>query len=124
MLSKCDTDGCTGHLGKFDDCQTEALWTLSLDSGADETTGSTDAHGWYALFIMTSDEPVTLDDERTVTVPVGNYILCTNDQGFVRSWQYDTEAEARQAFAMADRAYGSWLDENEPEPLAANAGSE
>ncbi len=122
-MSTCDETGCTGHLGKFPDCQTEALWTVSLDSGQDEQTGSVDAHGWFALMIMTSDKPVELDDGRTVTVPAGNYMVGTNDQGFVWSWQYDTEAEARKDFETADNEYGEWLDANEPEPLAANAGS-
>ena len=113
-MSKCDYERCEGHLGKFSSCLAEAVWQSSLD-GADETTGRTEAYGHYALMLFNFDEALPLGDKATITVPAGAYIVQSTNQGFVYLLEYDTEAKAREDFAQAEKDYGEWLDENEPE---------
>lgn len=115
-LSKCDNPKCQGHLGKFNDCLAETLYTLDMYSGADETTGSTEAYGYYTLLIFNEDEKIDKDpalDYPLDTVPKGYYLLMSNDQGFVHLATYPTEAEARAVFDDAAAQYSTWLDENE-----------
>lgn len=109
-LPTCDVTGCTGHLGKYDDCVSEAL-DMDVYSYADETTGESDAPcGYNALHLVKEAYPMVLDDGHTVTVPPGNYIQTTNSQGFVSLATYDTEAEARKVFDAEGTAYGEWLE--------------
>ena len=113
---RCAVD-CAGHMGKFADCVTEAIWQLSLDSSYSESaTGSVEAYGWYALMTFDEAEAVTLSDGSSVSVPKGTYIISTNDQGFVYLSEYgDDTARAEADFKAEDDAYGEWLDVNEPE---------
>lgn len=110
-MNDCEQHGCEGHLGKFPDCLTEAIWQLSMDGGANETTGdATDWGAHFQLFTFTSEETVTVDNGPTVTIPIGAYILVTYSSGFVYLWLYDTEADAREEFDAQDREYGKWID--------------
>lgn len=107
----CGQQGCQGHMSKFSDCLTEAIWQLSMDGGADETTGdATDWGAHFQLFTFTSEETVTVDNGPTVTVPVGAYILVTYSSGSVYCWEYGNDAEAREEFDAQAREYGKWLD--------------
>lgn len=112
-MSKCDQDGCTGHLGKFEDCLSEAIWQQSLDGG-NASTGTTEYQGHLVLMIYPEPETEKLDDGPTVTIPAGAYIVYSHELGFVRLWKYDSEEAARKEFDEYDERYGEWLDENEP----------
>lgn len=69
----------------------EALWVYSLDGTANDEAGTVEDIGWFALFHFEQSETIKLFDEHpdssevspTVTIPVGSYILGTDDQGFV-----------------------------------------
>jgi hypothetical protein len=114
-------------MGKFDSCRDEALWTISVDYDADETTGEVDYEGYYGLIVLERDEDWTLDldpsqpreegqldtDGLSVTVPAGSYIVTENSQGFVSVYTYDSEKLAREDFKRADDAYSAWLDQDE-----------
>jgi hypothetical protein len=128
----CGVDGCAGHLAKFPDCLTEALWEVSMIDG--ESTGSTEAYGHYTLIhypeaethVMGHALGVTDPDAVHVDIPAGWYMVGTNDQGSVWHTSYADEAEARADFAIAEEEYSAWLDVNEPEyesDIPPNAGS-
>ena len=110
-VPKCGQDGCTGHLGKFDSCQTEALWQMSLDGG-DETTGESDFEGHLTLVLVDEpyDERLDVDEVVIVTIPAGAYLVESLSSGAVYSMRYDTEAGARIVFEEADARYSAWLD--------------
>jgi hypothetical protein len=115
--SKCEQEGCQGHLGKFDSCRDEALYQMSLD-GTDETTGDVEYEGYYVLIVLDASATVNLDDDAPdgtpqVTVPAGSYIVTENSQGFVSVYTYDSEAVAREDFKRIDEAYSDWLDQDE-----------
>jgi hypothetical protein len=112
-MSKCKQEGCQGHLGKFDSCQDEALWQMSLD-GTDETTGDVEWEAHYTLMVLNESVRVSMHEPRQlVTVPAGAYIVSENSQGFVDVSEYDTEALAREDFKRADDAYGAWLEQGD-----------
>lgn len=110
-MRKCDNPTCTGHLAKFDDCRAEALYVASLDS-ADETTGTTDYRGHFALLIMTEAETLPVDDGVTVEVPAGNYVVQSHDSGAISLITFDTEAEARALMDSESDLYGEWDDQD------------
>lgn len=113
MLSRCDQDGCTGHLGKFSSCLHEALWELSMD-GWGTSTGRTEAHGHFTA--ITLDEPHEHDlGGVKVMIPAGWYMVTEDDHGFVYVITYASAAELDQAFDEQDQRYGEWLEINEPE---------
>lgn len=129
----CSVEGCTGHLGKFSDCLTEALWEVSMVDG--ESTGSTEAYGHYTLIHIDSDTSHSMgkdlgvkDHGPEVMISAGWYMVQATEQGFVYSWACESEAIARQQFAEVDQEYSAWLDINDPEYLPddevpPNAGS-
>ena len=112
--SKCDQEGCQGHLGKFSSCRDEALYVMSLD-GMDEMTGDVEYEGHFTLVVRSEDTRVMLSDDMTpiVTVPAGSYIVQSTEQGFVYSIEYQTEELARRDFQQTDDAYAAWLDDDE-----------
>lgn len=115
-LPTCDTEGCPGHLGKFDSCVAEALYEWSMDGTANDVTGDVDFNGHYSLYIVESDETVTIDpdgENRVVTVPAGNYILHSASSGAVTLGTYDTPEEARADFVIAEHEYSEWLGQDE-----------
>lgn len=65
-------------------------WECVLDGNADEELGSSQDFGAYALLI----DPVR-----------GGWIMWENSQGFVYSMWYNTEQEAREAWAALERQY-------------------
>ena len=67
------------------------LWLLSMDSGQDEETGTTEWGVWCARF--------------------GRDLLFTDDQGFVWSEKHFDEAAAKVAFDAIDAAYAEWNEE-------------
>ena len=109
----CEQDGCTGHLGKFGDCQTEALWQISLDGG-DESTGTSEFEGYVTLIVVPVDgwhEKIMGDDKIDVLIPEGAYLTTDTNSGAVYSERYDTEREAREVFAGYEARYAEWDDE-------------
>lgn len=116
----CGQQGCKGHLGKFSDCLTEALWEASMVGG--ESTGSTEAYGHYTLIHFDSDTSHSMgkdlgveDHGPEVMISAGWYMVQATEQGFVYSWACESEAIARQQFAEVDQEYSAWLDINDPE---------
>jgi hypothetical protein len=94
---------------KFEDCVTEALWQMSLVSGQDDDTGSTDWDAWVALFSYFSPgHPPYHVDAGWIGIPTGAYLLFTNDQGYVWSKHYPTDGEARAEFDRIESAYDEW----------------
>jgi hypothetical protein len=118
-MSKCDAPGCTGHLGKFDDCRTEALYDLALD--VSDWHGSTEWDISAAFLEFGEPESLPLSDGRTIAVPIGFYGVACNDQGFVWSIRYSTLAAMMDAQAEIDEAYGRW-DCDECDPDGAECG--
>lgn len=106
-MSTCTQPGCTGHLGKFQDCQSEAIWTLSLDGG-DAETGTSEFEGHFTLVIVTDTETVLVEGTGLVVVPLGTYIVEDTNSGAVYVHTFDTETEARAKMAEADAAYAKW----------------
>lgn len=118
----CTVDGCQGHLAKFPNCLTEALWEVSLVDG--EATGSVEAYGHYTLIEFTEPTRHVMgldlgvpeaDAGPTVEITAGWYMVGTNDQGFVWHTSYANETEARAEYDAIDAEYSAWLDINEPE---------
>lgn len=111
-MSKCDTAGCTGHLGKFSSCLDEAVWQWSMD-GADETTGTVDYEGHLALVIVTEPAFVQIDDSDVwVMVDEGHYLVLNDDLGFVYVTRHTAE-QAREIFDEFDSRYGEWAEAND-----------
>lgn len=108
-IPKCDQAGCTGHLGKFQDCRAEAAYELSMDGG-DGTTGATEYNGHYTLLILDAPEDVDLYDGPTVTVPAGAYIVQATNSGAVYLLTYGSEDDARKDFDAAAADYAEWDD--------------
>ncbi len=98
---------------KYSDNPVAEALDMDVYGYADETTGSVEAYGHFALFIVESPFDVDVPNVGKVTVPVGNYILSTGDQGFVYLQEYDDADSARAAFAGAEKVYGEWLELNE-----------
>jgi len=107
----CSHPLCTGHLGKFPTCLTEALWVASLDGG-DDSTGTTEAHGHYTLLNFPDTEDIDISNapewQHMVTVHSGWYIVECQDSGAVYHAEYADETEARQAFLVEERRYAQW----------------
>lgn len=107
---KWDAEGCTGHVfSKFQDCVTEALWLMSLESGQDDSTGDADYRGWYAVFHV--DEPFTFDEfddgRGAVTVAAASYLLKSSSSGAVSS-ESGTHDEIMEIFDEEASAYAQW----------------
>jgi hypothetical protein len=97
-----------------------------------ESTGSTEAYGHFTLIHIEVptrhsigyDLGVPEDQQGPIVeIPAGWYMVQTYDSGRVDYVQYDSEADAKVDWETADEEYSAWLDDEEPEPLAANAGS-
>lgn len=112
-LPTCDAQGCPGHLGKFSDCVTEALWTISLDGPDDQTGDAIDWHAWYGHISLPESESVTIDegspDARNVTIPSGEWILECLSSGAVYAWQSDDIATEWDAL---ESAYAEFLGDD------------
>lgn len=118
MGGKCDYPVCPGGHCKFCDCQTEALYALSLSVGMydDGQTGSTDFDVYAVLFCF--PEAAQFSRENTgmdfdVYIPAGTFwIVKVNDQGYVWSATYPDHVSAENAFSEIDRAYAAWSERN------------
>lgn len=109
-MTYCDTPGCAGHLGKFPDCLTEALWDLSINGFDDDTTGDSEFRGHFTLLVFPEEYPRQLENGPLVMIPAGAYLVTTYESGAVVSERFDSEADARTAFDAEDQAYSAWLD--------------
>ena len=106
----CRVTECSGHVGKFADCASEALWMLSLDGSESDTGSVEDGFDFLSLVIVKEPTGVALQDGREVTLVPGSYLVFCSEQGFVNVIRYDLESEARQAYDRCDRAYADYLD--------------
>jgi hypothetical protein len=101
--------GCGGHLGKFEDCVTEALYGVTMDSGHDMETGNVDWKVWVAyLGYFGPGHPPYHVDAGWIGIPTGTYLVLTNDRGFVWSKHYATGSEARAEFDRIEAEYDEW----------------
>ncbi len=98
-MTTCDWAGCSGHLGKFDDCLTEALYCLALDDA--DWVGSSD-FGVSAAFLV-----VTADDVAP-PVPAGFYAVSEDSNGFVARWTYASESDMDDERERLATAYAEW----------------
>lgn len=114
-MSKCDTVGCRGHLGKYDDCLSEAIAWRAPDWARDQTGDVEAPCGYVEIVVIDEPETLTVDDHNdvTVTVPAGTYLVWTDNQGFVSVDHYADGAVAQRNFDAANDAYGVWLGDDE-----------
>ena len=120
-LPKCDSPVCEGHLGRFQDCRTEALYNFTLDGSYGDSTGDTDAYGYFTVLTFGdyTHEPLGTGpvlSARIVTIPPGHYIVECQSSGAVYSTSYDTAEAALAAFTEHESAYDLWAnDDNDDE---------
>lgn len=117
-MSKCLNENCPGHLGRFQDCESELAHEWSLDC-ADATTGDVEFQGHLSLVIVRESFTDRLDvgtaDARTETLRMGAYLVESTNSGAVYAVHFDDAADARKVFDEADRAYCAWLDADDSE---------
>jgi len=112
-LPKCETNGCTGHLGRFSSCRDESVWEGSLEDYSSFGDVDWDAH--YARYDAVDNEAELLDEPdnpRMVEIPTGYYVVQTHTSGMVSVWRYDTEAEREAVLEPLEEAYGKWETED------------
>lgn len=113
-IPRCDWRNCQGHLGKYEDCVTEALDLLGLDYATDDY-GSTE----WAVFAMVFEysEPWQLapgDIEHYeptmagLTIPAGLHVVESDDRGFVYRTTATTDVERAELRARVDAARADW----------------
>lgn len=117
MGGKCDYPVCPGEHHKFSDCQTEALYVLSLNGMYDDgQTGSTEWNVYAVLFCFPESAQFSREDTGMafdVYIPAGTFwIVKVNDQGYVWSDVYPGRVSAENAFSEIDRAFAAWLEQN------------
>lgn len=84
-VPRCSTPGCTGHLGRFSDCLSEAVYDVSIDS-ADYTTGDSD-WTYHVAYVDTREWPL---HDRAVDsggveliIPKGTFLVYAYGSGVV-----------------------------------------
>jgi hypothetical protein len=89
-----------GRYGHNPDPQlAELLHQVTLEGWGNDSVGDVDQDGFYAsLLIVEPAEQSELTDAFDQTIPVGNWIVTEDQQGFVTLDQYPTPQAARQAF--------------------------
>jgi hypothetical protein len=89
-----------GRYGHNPDPQlAELLHQVTLEGWGNDSVGDVDQDGFYAsLLIVEPAEQSELTDAFGQTIPVGNWIVTEDQQGFVTLDQYSTPQAARQAF--------------------------
>lgn len=119
--SKCVVPRCEGHLGRHDNCLSEALWNLGEDY-ADEHGGDSSAHGYHMLFLFDSNTWISdlstsaLEYAGTPDFQVaqGTCVILTEvESGHVYLEGFDSPTEARGAFDDMIAQYGRWSEVNE-----------
>ena len=124
---------CAGHLGKFQSCRDEAIWSESLDQAYwERTTGNVEFRGHFTLMHYGEDTPVATDGaslaeaQTIVTVKAGWYIVEDTNSGavyvhttYLLADGVDpmsdvtgvlTEATANAFMDAEDDAYAAWED--------------
>lgn len=115
-MTKCDWKNCEGHLGKFDSCRDEVLHEWALDSG--DGTGDVEFDGFVTLVHLDVAETYTSEwavpnHLNGLTVPAGTYLVHSANSGAVTVTSYETPELARSAYAVFDKAYGEWVDQDD-----------
>ncbi|URG17468.1 hypothetical protein Mbo2_098 [Rhodococcus phage Mbo2] len=122
-------------VGKFTYARDEYLHRLTLDNGAEEFSGETDAPtGYFARFHITAegaDYLARTDAENThadaVTMATlgtnpaeitGDFILTETSTGAVSVTAYDTTAEAVAAYEALEDEYAVWNDQDDDDTEA------
>jgi hypothetical protein len=114
---------------KFDgDPIREFLWMISMHTGADETSGNSEAPtGWFARFSIDFSEldslaenfaeEVELSGLTDIRAVVGHWLITENDQGAVFIESFDTEEALKARFDELDAEYSEWdIDEIDETP--------
>ncbi len=93
---------------RFQNELAEKLWDITMDSGQDETIGTTEMPiGWNAGFKRNPDATDGL---------IGPYIVTGTDQGFVYVHDYAGNTNAYNAeIARLREAEAEWDEKNDPE---------
>jgi hypothetical protein len=122
-MAKCDSlfksGGCQGvHLGKFADCQAEALYELSMD---EQGCGDGDFEGYATPVTVLKPEPVTLADGAVVEVQPGHYIVWTSTTGSVTIGQYYAPEVMAADYAVHQERYAAWDRGCDPSDLKRHA---
>ena len=111
-MGRCGTYGCLGHLGKFSDCLTEALWTATMD-GTAQTTGDVEYQGHLSMIIFPEVEDIKIETNGLpITVPTGTYLVHEDSVGFVSLLTVPDGMTAGAVFNEYDVAYGQWLGDD------------
>jgi hypothetical protein len=94
-----------GRPGKFEGCNDqdlgEELHAITMDSGQDDELGEVDGFGWYGLII-----------DLDYNGKVAHYIVHEDNAGFFDYTVYDTETEAREAWAVLEADYDAFNEED------------
>jgi hypothetical protein len=112
--------------GKFDSMVDSFLWSAALDgSWEDEQVGESEGFGYYSLVVgdiaamaehgaeETGDD--ITPDERDELKGTAAVIMSENSQGFVGVDYFDTEKDARKAWADIEEAYNEFESEGDDE---------
>lgn len=115
----CVVPGCEGHVGKYDNCLSMALWNLGQDY-ADESGGdSCDGDGYHMLFLFTSNTWISgmsleLAGTPDFQVAGDTYVIVSETRsGHVSLAGYMDASEARGVFDDLMAEYGKWSEIHE-----------
>lgn len=105
---------CAGHLGKFSDCLSEALYEQAAGTvgWADDEGGTTEFEGYMWLILGHESIEIPAADwsgDFDIKTAPGTWLtLLTTDQGFVYLTAYGTRDEAQDAYDTHIAAYDAW----------------
>lgn len=114
-------------LGKFDSALHELLYSLACHMDwAQDHDGTVDGFGFYQ-WRMTIEgelspqeledvkrecERIDADDTELPTQIFGNWIVTTDERGFVYCTAFETEEELDAAWQRFETAYAEWCEED------------
>ena len=94
--------------GKFSDNIDEWVYEAVIEGGGTEELGDVETFGHYDLLVL--DEPVTVQDVGLTWTFIAA-ILHEDNQGFIDGEYYETEAEARAAWAELEANEGKFMED-------------
>lgn len=118
-MKNCAQKDCAGHVAKFDDCMSEALYEQCAGTRgwADEETGNTDWDGYMWLILASSEFEIPMEfwsGSFDMSIPGGTWMtLFVNTSGYVTLTYHDTEQRAQDTFDAFDKAFQEWEWSNE-----------